>query len=95
MMPTQSGPANKTNNLDSTKKSANNINNNGNANFSRSKAAQSSGFAGSLPSTSTNVNNNNIKTRENDDSCADTNSLKHPVGLDAIKEMTKKNTDFT
>lgn len=39
-------------------------------------------------------NNNNIirTTEENDDSCIDSNSLKHPVGLEAIKEMTRNKT---
>jgi hypothetical protein len=95
MMPTQS-TVNKTNNLDSTKKTANHMNNNGNASFSKSKLTNSSALVGSYPSTSSNVNNNNIKPKESDESCIDTNSLKHhKVGLDAIKEMTKKNTDYT
>lgn len=73
----------KTNNLDSTKK---NINNNNNGLYSKSKLTN----AGSLPSSSSgNGNNNNIKAKDSDDSCVDTNSLKHPVGLEAIKEMTR------
>lgn len=86
------GAVNKTNNLDSTKKNGNN-NNNGNGLYSKSKVTS----AGSLPSSSSgngNNNNNNIKAKDSDDSCVDTNSLKHPVGLEAIKEMTRnKNTD--
>lgn len=85
---------NKTNNLDSTKKNGNNNNNNGsNSIYAKSKATN----AGSLPSTSSANginNNNNIKAKDSDDSCVDTNSLKHPVGLEAIKEMTRnKNTE--
>lgn len=90
MMPTNSGAVNKTNNLDSTKKIGNN-NNNGNGLYSKSKISS----AGSLPSSSSgngNNNNNNIKVKDSDDSCVDTNSLKHPVGLDAIKEMTRNKT---
>lgn len=81
---------NKTNNLDATKKSSNN-NNNGNGLYGKSKATN----AGSLPSSSSgngNNNNNNIKAKDSDDSCVDTNSLKHPVGLEAIKEMTRNKT---
>lgn len=95
IMPTHAA-TNKTNNLDSTKKkhsNNNNNNNNGNGLYSKSKVTN----AGSLPSSSSgngNNNNNNIKTKDSDDSCVDTNSLKHPVGLEAIKEMTRnKNTD--
>lgn len=81
---------NKTNNLDSTKKnhSSNNNNNNGNGLYAKPKVTN----AGSLPSSSSgngNNNNNNIKSKDSDDSCVDTNSLKHPVGLEAIKEMTR------
>lgn len=85
MMP-HTGAVNKTNNLDSTKKNGNSINNN-NGLYSKSKVTN----AGSLPSSSSGNgnNNNNIKSRESDDSCVDTNSLKHPVGLEAIKEMTR------
>lgn len=86
------GAVSKTNNLDSTKKNGNN-NNNVNGLYSKSKVTN----AGSLPSSSSgngNNNNNNIKAKDSDDSCVDTNSLKHPVGLEAIKEMTRnKNTD--
>lgn len=88
----QSGQsANKTNNLDSTKKNSNN--NNGNGLYSKTKLTN----AGSslLSSSLGNNNNNNIKAKDtSDDSCVDTNSLKHPVGLEAIKEMTRnKNAD--
>lgn len=94
MMPLHTGAVNKTNNLDSTKKNGNNNNNNnGNGLYSKSKPTN----AGSLPSSSSgngNNNNNNIKAKDSDDSCVDTNSLKHPVGLEAIKEMTRnKNAD--
>ena len=89
----QQGAVNKTNNLDSTKKNnPNNNNNNGNGLYAKSKVTS----AGSLPSSSSgNNNNNNIKVKDtSDDSCVDTNSLKHPVGLEAIKEMTRnKNPD--
>jgi hypothetical protein len=97
MMPTHGGSSvtNKTNNLDSTKKNGNNNNNNnGNGLYSKAKVTN----AGSLPSSSGNGNNNNnnIKSKDSDDSCVDTNSLKHPVGLEAIKEMTRnKNADQT
>jgi adenylate cyclase 1 len=95
MMPTH-GNVNKTNNLDSTKRNVsssngNNNNNNSNGIYGR----KTSGSAvGSLPSSSSgnnnNNNNNNIRLRDGDDnSCIDTNSLKHPVGLEAIKEMTR------
>lgn len=80
----------RTNNLDSTKKSNPNGNNNNNGNGIYGKSKVSS--AGSLPSSSSgnNNNNNNIKVKDtSDDSCVDTNSLKHPVGLEAIKEMTR------
>lgn len=80
------GVTNKTNNLDSTKKNGNN--NNGNGLYGKSKVTN----AGSLPGSSSgngNNNNNNIKAKDSDDSCVDTNSLKHPVGLEAIKEMTR------
>lgn len=90
MMPSHTGAVNKTNNLDATKKNGNN--NNGNGLYSKSKLTN----AGSLPSSSSGNgnNNNNIKAKDSDDSCVDTNSLKHPVGLEAIKEMTRnKNTD--
>lgn len=67
----------KTNNLDSGKKSAatngSNNNNNNNGLYASKKVA-----------TSSNGNNNN-----DDSSCLDSNSLKHPVGLEAIKEMTR------
>jgi hypothetical protein len=79
----QSGAVNKTNNLDATKKNGNN----NSIIYAKTKAN-----AGSLPSSSlgNNNNNNNIKAKDtSDDSCVDTNSLKHPVGLDAIKEMTR------
>ena len=76
----QTGAVNKTNNLDSTKKNGNN-----------NSIIYSKTSAGSLPSSSSgNNNNNNIKAKDtSDDSCVDTNSLKHPVGLEAIKEMTR------
>lgn len=86
----QTGAVNKTNNLDSTKKNGNN----NSIIYSKAKLTN----AGSLPSSSSgnnNNNNNNIKAKDtSDDSCVDTNSLKHPVGLEAIKEMTRnKNPD--
>jgi hypothetical protein len=73
----------KTNNLDSGKKSAptngSNNNNNNNGLYASKKVA-----------TSSNGNNNN-----DDNSCLDSNSLKHPVGLEAIKEMTRnKNLEY-
>jgi adenylate cyclase 1 len=81
----------KTNNLDSTKKNGNN----NSIIYSKTKTTN----AGSLPSSSSgnNNNNNNIKVKDtSDDSCVDTNSLKHPVGLEAIKEMTRnKNPEMT
>lgn len=80
----QCGAVNKTNNLDATKKNGNN----NSITYSKTKATN----AGSLPTSSSsgNNNNNNIKAKDtSDDSCADTNSLKHPVGLEAIKEMTR------
>lgn len=85
----QTGAINKTNNLDSTKKNGNNNNNNGNGNGLYAKPKMTT--AGSLPSSSSGNgnNNNNIKAKDSDDSCVDTNSLKHPVGLEAIKEMTR------
>ena len=96
-MPPLANAVNKTNNLDSTRRNAaptsgNNNNNSNNGLY---------GNKGSLPSSSSgnnngNGNNNNIKLRDIDDSssCVDSNSLKHPVGLEAIKEMTRnKNID--
>jgi adenylate cyclase 1 len=95
---------NKTNNLDSTKRNlstangsgSNNNNNNGNGGIYGKKTTS----AGSLPSSSAGINNNNnnnnnniVKMRDGDDDI-NTNSLKHPVGLEAIKEMTRnKNFD--
>lgn len=95
MLPAHSN-ATKTNNLDSTKRnvsSSSNGNNNNNSNGIYGIGRKTNGV-GSLPSSSTgnnnNNNNNNIRLRDNDDnSCIDTNSLKHPVGLEAIKEMTR------
>ncbi|KAL7031447.1 hypothetical protein ACKWTF_007015 [Chironomus riparius] len=90
------GNVNKTNNLDSTKRNVsssngNNNNNNSNGIYGRKTSGNA---VGSLPSSSSgnnnNNNNNNIRLRDVDDnSCIDTNSLKHPVGLEAIKEMTR------
>lgn len=71
----------KTNNLDSTKKNGNN-NGNGNSLYMKSGLLPGSSLANGN-------NNNNIKAKDSDDSCVDTNSLKHPVGLEAIKEMTR------
>lgn len=92
-MPAHSNAANKTNNLDSTKRNGqSNGNNNNNSNGIYGVGRKTSGGLGSLPSSSSgnNNNNNNIRLRDNDDnSCIDTNSLKHPVGLEAIKEMTR------
>lgn len=89
LMPPHGGAVSKTNNLDSTKKNGNN--NNGNSLYLKSQLTN----AGSLPSSSLgngNNNNNNIKAKDSE--CIDTNSLKHPVGLEAIKEMTRnKNVD--
>lgn len=82
-------PSNRTNNLDSTQKnlsSSGSNNNNGNGLYFNSKATN----AGSLPSSSFgNANNNSMKSKYNEELCVDTNSLKHPVGLEAIKEMTR------
>ena len=69
---------NKTNNLDTgtNKKNANSNgsnNNNNNGIYASKRAA-----------TPSNGNNNNL-----DNPCVDSNSLKHPVGLEAIKEMTR------
>lgn len=90
MMPSISGTSSKTNNLDSTWK---NSNNNGAGLYSKTKMIN----AESLPNTSVKgIGSNNIKDKESNESCADGNSLKHPVGLDAIKEMTRhKITDYS
>jgi adenylate cyclase 1 len=95
MLSTHGAPSNhKTNNLDSTKRnvssSSNGNNNNGaggNGLYEKTKTS----VVGSLPSSSTaSNNNNNIRMRDIDDnSCIDTNSLKHPVGLEAIKELAR------
>lgn len=69
----------KTNNLDtgtgkkSTTTNGSNNNNNNNGLYASKRAA-----------TPSNGNNNNL-----DDGCMDSNSLKHPIGLEAIKEMTR------
>jgi hypothetical protein len=93
--------ANKTNNLDSTKKNlpvnGNNNNNNNTTNglYGKKVGSLPSAHNNSGSSSGNNNNNNNIVKRELEDiSCVDTNSLKHPVGLEAIKEMTRnKNMD--
>lgn len=68
----------KTNNLDAGtgKKIApsNGSNNNNNGLYASKKVA-----------TTSNGNNNNL----DDSLCMESNSLKHPVGLEAIKEMTR------
>lgn len=85
---------NKTNNLDTTstsmnKKSANtngSNNNNNNGIYASKKAATSSNGVNN----NNNNNNNSIKAKDLDEnSCIDSDSLKHPVGLEAIKEMAR------
>lgn len=91
-------PQSKTNNLDSAngkKVAASNNNNNNNNNGLYAKYTN----AGSLPSSSSGNgnNNNNIRPKDLEDAgCDDSDSLKHPVGLEAIKEMTRnKHNDQT
>lgn len=82
------GAISKTNNLDSTRRNGNHENNNG-------LYAKSSASAASIPSSSSGNNNNNFKSKEtSDDSCVESNSLKHPVGLDVIKEMARNNKNY-
>lgn len=83
---------NKTNNLDTTsnnKMSAAAVTNNNNNGIYASKKATSLGSSSSNENKNNNNNNNNsIKTKDMDESI-DSDSLKHPVGLEAIKEMAR------
>jgi adenylate cyclase 1 len=86
----------KTNNLDSTKRNVmlsngNNNNNNGsNGLYEKTKTNAAGSLPGSSSASSSNNNNNNIRMRDlEENSCMDTNSLKHPVGLEAIKELAR------
>lgn len=90
------GAISKTNNLDSTRRNhvVNHENNNGNNGFF-AKSKPTSASAASIPSSSSGNNNNNFKSKEtSDDSCVESNSLKHPVGLDVIKEMARNNKNY-
>lgn len=84
-MMSNTGAANKTNNLDATKRNGNGNVNNNNGLYAKPKVTN----AGSMPSTSSGNGNNNNNIKDSDESCVDSNSLKHPVGLEAIKEMTR------
>lgn len=89
------GAISKTNNLDSTRRNGavaeNNNGNNSNGLYTKSKGTS----ATSIPSSSSGNNNNNCKSKEaSDESCVESSSLKHPVGLDVIKEMARHNKNY-
>ena len=80
---------NPTNNLDQSSNKTNNNNNNGTGSFSSKIPRHTSSLT--KMNGNGNNNNNNIKVKDCDEvNGMDTNSLKqHPVGLEAIKEMTR------